>query len=326
MPPSPDLSQVRAPLPAWLGVLLAVGIGVAIPVQSRVNGQLGAEMGDGVAAALVSFAAGLVLMGVLALVLPDLRRGLRALRPAISRRAFPPAYVLAGLIGAFLVFTQTTTVAVIGVAVFTVAVVAGQTLGGLLVDGVGFAQAARRRPTAARVVGAALVLVAVGISASASFVPGRPVLELLLPALLALLAGTLTGFQQAMNGRIGTLTRSPLTATVTNFSGGTLALTVVFAVRLILGATPEPLPGDWWLYLGGPLGIVFIAGSAALVPHTGVLLLGLGVVTGQLLGSLALDAVAPAAGAGVTVTTVVGTVIALGAVVIATLPSRRARA
>ncbi|MEE6272527.1 DMT family transporter [Georgenia wangjunii] len=326
MPGSPELAQsMRAPLPAWLGVMCATAMGVAIPVQSRINGQLGDELDDGITAALLSFAGGLLLLALAALVLPDLRRGLRRLRPAIAGGSVPRVYVLAGLIGAFLVFTQSTMVALIGVAVFTVSVVAGQTLGGLLVDGVGFAQAARRRPTAARLVGAVLVLVAVAIAASGSFQPGRPVLALLGPAAAAVVAGLLTGFQHAMNGRIGSVTGSPLTATVTNFLGGTVALGIAFAVKTVVAGGPGPLPGEWWLYTGGPLGIIFIAGSAALVPHTGVLLVGLGTVTGQLLGSLALDAFVPAPGAGVTAATVAGTVLALLAVTVATVPWGRTR-
>ncbi len=308
-------------LPVWLAALLAAAIGAVVPVQSRINGELGAQLGDPVLAAAMSFGGGLVVMVVLALALPRVRRGVLRLPGAARRRELPPAYLLAGTIGAFLVLTQSAVVAVVGVAVFTVAVVAGQTLSGLLTDAIGFAQDVRRRPTTLRLVGAGLVLVAVVLSASSSFTGARPWQELLLPSLLPLVAGLLTGFQHAANARVGAVGGSPLTATVMNFVAGTVALVVAVLVRG--HGLPADLPGEWWLYTGGLYGIVFIAGSAAIVPRTGVLVLGLGSIAGQLLGSLALDLFAPVAGSSVSPTTVAGTLLALVAISLASLPRRR---
>ena len=310
-------------LPVWLAALLAAVIGAVVPVQSRINGELGAQLEDPVLAAAMSFGGGLVVMVVVALALPRVRRGVLRLPGAVRRRELPPAYLLAGTIGAVLVLTQSAVVAVIGVAVFTVAVVAGQTLSGLLTDAIGFAQDVRRRPTTLRLAGAGLVLVAVVLAASSSFTGEQPWQELLLPALLPLVAGLLTGFQHAANARVGAVGGSPLTATVMNFVAGTAALLVAVLVRG--HGLPAELPGEWWLYTGGLYGIVFIAGSAAIVPRTGVLVLGLGSIAGQLIGSLALDVFAPVAGASVSPTTVAGTLLALVAISLTSLPRRRAR-
>ncbi|WP_454085995.1 DMT family transporter [Georgenia sp. Marseille-Q6866] len=310
-------------LPVWLAALLAAAIGAVVPVQSRINGELGAQLEDPVLAAAMSFGGGLVVMVALALVLPRVRRGVLRLPGAVRRRELPAAYLLAGTIGALLVLTQSAVVAVIGVAVFTVAVVAGQTLSGLLTDAIGFAQDVRRRPTPQRLVGAGLVLVAVAVAASSSFTGDRPWQELLLPALLPLVAGLLTGFQHAANARVGAVGGSPLTATVANFVAGSVALVVAVLVRG--HGLPDELPGEWWLYTGGLYGIVFIAGSAAIVPRTGVLVLGLGSIAGQLIGSLALDLLAPVAGSAVSPTTVAGTLLALVAISLASLPRRGVR-
>lgn len=319
----PSPSRRRSPLPSWVAAPLAAGIGAIIPVQSRINGELGTRLGDPVLAATVSFGGGLLVMLVVALVLPTVRRGLARLPGAVRRRELPPWYLLAGIVGGFLVLTQSTVVAIVGVAVFTVAIVAGQTLGGLLSDAVGFAQATRRRPTTPRLVGAGLILVAVGLSASSSLSGGADWAAVLSPALLPLLAGLLTGFQYAANARVGAVAGSPLAATVMNFLAGMAALVLV---TLIGGSSlPSSLPGEWWLYTGGLYGIVFIAGTAALVPHTGVLLLGLGTIAGQLIASLLLDLLAPVAGSGVSGLTVVGTVLALVAVLVASLRGGRLR-
>ncbi len=44
-----------------------------VAIQSRINGELGKRLGDGVPAALISFGSGLVILLVLALVIPRIR-------------------------------------------------------------------------------------------------------------------------------------------------------------------------------------------------------------------------------------------------------------
>ena len=52
--------------------------------QARTNAELGAELGDGVLAAVISFGTGLVLLLVLVALVPAGRRGLR--RRGMQRR------------------------------------------------------------------------------------------------------------------------------------------------------------------------------------------------------------------------------------------------
>ena len=62
-----------------------------------------------------------------------------------------------------------------------------------------------------------------------------------------------------------------------------------------------PLPsGPWWIYLGGVTGVIYIAFSATVVQHLGVLTFTLFSVGGQLLGSLVIDLVSPISGVHVT--------------------------
>ena len=66
------------------------------------------------------------------------------------------------------------------------------------------------------------------------------------------------------------------------------------------------------------------ASSSASAPcwsaASGVLVTGLGMIAGQLLGSLALDLVLPVPGTVVALPTVLGTILTLAAIVLATLP------
>ena len=310
-------------LPALAGLPLAVGSGLAIPVQGRINGALGARLNDGIAAAAVSFSTGLLVMIVISLVLPRGRAGLAAIIPAVRNRAFPRIYVVAGAIGALFVFAQSFTVGILGVALFTVATVTGQTVSGLLVDRLGIGPAGKKSVTGIRIIGCILTIAAVAWAVSPRFSSGGSgdgAAGLLLPILLPVAAGFLMSFQQAMNGTATVHYGTPIAATLVNFVAGTIVLWAAFAVKLAVAGPGNPLPADWWYYLGGPMGCVFIGLGALLVRSLGVLVTGLGMIAGQLLGSLALDLALPAPGTVVAPATVLGTLLTLGAIVLATLP------
>ena len=162
-------------LPLLAGLPLAVGAGLAIPVQGRINGALGARLDDGIAASVVSFSTGLVLMILISLLLPRGRAGLAKILPAVRSRAFPPVYVLAGGIGALFVFAQSFTVGLLGVALFTVATVTGQTVSGLLVDRLGIGPAGKKPVTGIRIIGCVLTIAAVAWAVSPGASPRSPV-------------------------------------------------------------------------------------------------------------------------------------------------------
>lgn len=321
-------------LPLLAGLPLAVGAGLAIPVQGRINGALGTRLNDGIAAAVVSFSTGLVVMILISLLLPRGRAGLARILPAVRSRAFPRIYVLAGGIGALFVFAQSFTVGILGVALFTVATVTGQTVSGLLVDKLGIGPAGRKSVTAIRVIGCLLTIAAVawavsprfaatggtpGMAAGGGAGPDGPA-ALLVPLLLPVAAGFLMSFQQAMNGTATVHYGTPIAATLVNFVAGSVVLWTAYAVKVSVAGPGNPLPAEWWYYLGGPMGCVFIGLGALLVRSLGVLVTGLGMIAGQLLGSLALDVVLPAPGTIVAPATVLGTILTLAAIILATLP------
>jgi len=313
-------------LPVLAGLPLAVGSGLAIPVQGRINGALGARLNDGIAAAAVSFSTGLLVMIVISLVLPRGRAGLASILPAVRNRAFPRIYVVAGAIGALFVFAQSFTVGILGVALFTVATVTGQTVSGLLVDRMGIGPAGKKSVTGIRIIGCVLTIAAVAWAVSPRFSgagaggPDGGPASLLLPILLPVAAGFLMSFQQAMNGTATVHYGTPIAATLVNFVAGCTVLWAALAVKLAVAGPANPLPSEWWYYLGGPMGCVFIGLGALLVRSLGVLVTGLGMIAGQLLGSLALDLALPTPGTVVAPATVLGTLLTLAAIILATLP------
>ncbi|GAA1947492.1 DMT family transporter [Amycolatopsis minnesotensis] len=302
-----------------LGIGLAVVSGLAMATQSRLNGQLGAELHDSLFAAVISFGGGLVLLLLALPFSPKMREGLRSVAGGVREGRFSPWYCLGGVGGATYVAGQSVTVSVLGVAMFTVGVVAGQTLSGLAVDRAGLGPAGPQALTWTRVLGAVLTLAAVAWSLSGSLGSAPAGLWLLV---LPLVAGALMAVQQAFNGRVNAQSGSSLTAALINFTGGTIVLVLAWLVSLAFGGGPHAFPSNPLLYLGGLVGIVFIALASVVVHWTGVLLLGLATIAGQLIGSVLLDLIVPAHPATLGAATFGGTGLALVAVGIAAISTR----
>jgi transporter family-2 protein len=291
-----------------------------VAVQSRVNGELGARLHDGIAAAVISFGTGMVLLLLLVPATAAGRRGLAAIGEALRRRELRPWHCLGGVCGAYLVLTQGVTVAAIGVAVFTVAMVAGQSVSSLLVDRAGLGPTGKHPVTPARLIGAGLAIVAVGVSVADQLASPHAIALAALPAL----AGIGVAWQQAVNGRVRDAAGSPLPAAFVNFTAGTTTLVIVYAVDVTLRGWPTgPLPADLWLYSGGAMGVALIAIAASVVRLTGVLLMGLAMIAGQLLCALALALLAPGTAGGPGGYTVAGVALTLVAVGVTVLPGRR---
>lgn len=307
------------------GTAIAVVAGALFAVQSRVNGELGERLHDGVAAALVSFGGGLVLLLSYAALSPRMRAGLRRVGAAVRAGRLRRWYLAAGVSGGYVVACQGLTVASIGVAVFTIALVGGQAASAIVVDRIGLGPAGPHAVTARRVIGAVLAVVAVLVTVSDRL--GAP--SMLVLALLPLLAGVGIAWQQAVIGQVGVAADGAIPAALVNFAGGTAVLVVASTVVAAVRGLPADWPVDPLLYVGGPLGIVYIAAATLVVRWIGVLLLGLGTVAGQVLGALLLDALVPAAEDRLTAVTYAGAALAVVAVLVTavtTVPGRRGSA
>lgn len=315
--PIPPLPTV---IPARLALVLlaAFGTGALVALQSRINGDLGLRLEDGFLAAFISFGSGFVILAVVGLFWRPGRRGVGRVVAAIRERRIPWWLVLGGAGGALFVLGQTLTVGILGVALFTVGVVCGQTVSSLLVDHRGLALMPARPATPRRIVGAALAVLAVGIAVSDRLRPDAPYIALLIP----IVAGLLVGWQQAANGQVRSIAGSAYAATFGNFLVGTLVLGIALLIHLAVAGSHVEFPPVPWLYLGGALGCVFIAAQTVIVKSTGVLLMGLALLAGQLGTAVLFDLVVPVSVDGIHLVTVAGTALVLVAVVVAALPRR----
>ena len=297
---------------------MAFVTGLLIAVQSRINGALGTRLHNGIAAALISFLTGLLVLIIILLCHRKTRARLTAVRRAVADRRLVWWQLLGGVSGAFLVTAQGLAVTAIGVATFTVAVVGGQLISSLWVDRIGLGPAGRAPVTLGRALGAGIALLAVLI-ASADGLGGAGIEGYAL-ALLPAIAGFGMAWQQAVNGRVGVV-GGPIVAASINFGVGTAALIIATAVSLLITGWPSALPTDPWLYLGGVIGVVFIAAAAVIVRWVGVLMLGLTAIAGQLIGSVLVELVVPT-GAGLTAVDLVGCALTLVGVAVAALARR----
>lgn len=310
--------------PLW-ALALAFSVGALAAAQSRINGQLAIEVGDGLLAAVISFGSGLVLVLVISLALPGPRRALRnALPEQLRSGGLRWWQLLGGLLGATFVAGQGLVVPLLGVALFTVLAVAGNTTSSMLTDRAGLGPGGRRPVTPRRVVAAIGTVLAVALAVSGRLSSGDLVLW---AVVLALLAGAGTGVQPALNGQVAARTGEPLVATLGNFVVGTAGLLVALGIEHAVGHTWRWPPAPWSspiLWLGGAIGAAFILSAAIVVRPLGVLLLSLLSTAGQLTGSLVSDLAFPTPGTVVGWQLVAGVVLTGAAVAFAAYRPRGA--
>ena len=318
------MSPSKQSIPVWAALLGSGLAGTMVALQSRVNGGLSQELGNGFVTAAVSFGSGLVIIVLAVLVSPRGRRGIHKLKVELASKHLPIWALTGGLCGALFVLGQGLVASVIGLALFTVGIVGGQVFGGLLIDRVGLGPGGKVRPSPQRILGTVLAIVAVVLSVLADLsAPGGEGPRLWL-VLIPVAAGLAIAWQSAVNGLVRSAAQSAATATFVNFLVGTAVLLVVAAVSVGIQGWPETWPSEPWYYVGGFVGTIFIGVAAMLVRAAGVLLLSMSNVAGQLVASVAFDIGIPLAG-GVTPALLAGAAVALLAVTIAALPRRTPR-
>src|SRR3954468_8278502 len=102
---TPAVPPAAAAHPLRLALLLAIAFvaGAGVALQSRVNGELGASLGDGFFAAVISFGSGFVILCIGTLFWRPGRRGMARVATAVRTRSIPWWYVVGGAAGAVFV-------------------------------------------------------------------------------------------------------------------------------------------------------------------------------------------------------------------------------
>ena len=275
--------------------ILSALSGLLIAAQSKINGELSFKMGDSLEAAFVSFSTGLLFITLISSTQPKLRLAFKEIFKAVKEGQMRPWTLIAGALGASFVAMQTYVVPIAGVALFTVASLAGQTAISLWVDQLGLSGGVKSVITKRRVIAALITVFAVLVSTWDRLSMNN---FSVLAIGLALFAGTWVGFQRALNGKINSFSKRAFATAQLNFITGTsflfslLLLRSIFTDHSISNFTTAP----WWMFLGGSIGVLYIALSSHVVQHLGVLEFTLFSVGGMLIGSLLIDLIFPTPG------------------------------
>jgi len=288
--------------------LLAALSGLMIALQARANGELSHRINNGLEAALVSFGSGLIIISIIAVFNPAIKEGISNLRRAVENKEIARWKLLAGALGGGFVAIQTHIVPLIGVAIYSVASIAGQTAVSLVVDRIGLTGGGKKLISKRRVVAAVLTVLAVFVSVF-DRIDAKNLS--LVAVVLGCIAGAVVGVQRALNGQINEHSHQSFTTSLLNFITGTSLLVILIIGGVLIGKIElVPLPvGPWWIYTGGTIGIIYIAFTSTIVQHLGVLTFTLFSVGGQLVGSLVIDLVSPTNGVNVSAYLVTGIVM-----------------
>lgn len=104
---------------------------------------------------------------------------------------------------------------------------------------------------------------------------------------IAVTGGVFVALSRQINGRLS-LSNSPLIASFWNHIVGFTVLTVI---GLLLGGLLPSGAADapWYAFIGGPIGVVFIASGSWLIPRIGAVNTALLVISGQMVSGVVLD-------------------------------------
>ena len=284
---------------------LAALSGVLIALQARANGELSHRLDNGLQAALVSFGSGLLIILIITPFSSHIKEGIANLRGAIARKEIARWKLFAGALGGSFVAIQTQIVPLIGVAIYSVASIAGQTAMSLVVDRIGLTGGGKKLISPRRVTAAVITVFAVLVSVWDRIDANN---LSMIAVTAGCIAGAVVGVQRALNGQINEHSHQSFTTSLLNFITGTSFLVILILAGVVLGKNElSPLPaGPWWIYTGGVIGVIYIAFTSTIVQHLGVLTFTLFSVGGQLAGSLIIDLVSPTDGVSVSAYLITG--------------------
>ena len=125
-------------------ILLTFIASVVITAQSTVNGMMNDVTGNAIYTAVLVFITGLATTFAVMLIRPRALRAFLAIGESVRTGGLKMWHLIGGVSGATFVSIQSGLVSATGVALFTVAAVAGQTAGALLFDVTGIGPAGHK--------------------------------------------------------------------------------------------------------------------------------------------------------------------------------------
>ncbi|MCP1386809.1 DMT family transporter [Corynebacterium sp. TA-R-1] len=248
-------------------LLIALLIGAIIPIQTAANSRLRMAVGNRpIVSALISFSIALAVSILITAVV----RG----NPVPQFAVAPPWWAwLGGCFGCLFIIGNILLFQKLGPVQTVVLTILGQVTMGLAIDQFGLFRAKQVDVTAMRLVGALVVLLGIAVvlgigmpQTQGSKVSGA---EEWLFRGLGVAVGMGSAMQTAINGYLGTIAGSSYHAAEINLAVGMVLLMIAALATSPRQLTRRPEPGPWWMWLGGVIGAIFVAGGATLAPIIG---------------------------------------------------------
>lgn len=290
-----------------------------IAVQSPINGELNSYTDNPLFTAALVFVSGLLISGIVVVFHPASRKSFTSIPALVKAGEIKWWHLTGGLTGALFVTVQSGIVAAIGVAIFTVTSVSGQTSGALLIDKLGIGPAGKQSVTALRLFSAVLGVGGVAISVSGQVNDSAKAVGLFVA--LTFIVAVLVASQPALNGQIAVRTGVATGATLVNFIGGLFFIGIANVVKYFLDPQPFVLPPMPWenpgIWLGGPFGVIFVLISAAVAKPLGIFIFTLTSLVGQLSSAILWDYYFPTEATDLNARLFIGLAVTAFAVVLA---------
>lgn len=297
-------------------MLLAALSGAFVATQGRLNGDLATAGTGALLAAWLSYVGTLVTVAIVVVV-----QGRASITARILRQDARWWWYAVGLCGVPIVVTFALGIPVVGVAIASVCAVAGQTIAGLGLDARGVGVPAPLRLTGRRLIAA--VVAVLGLVVAVGSGPTTSLGTVIALGSLMFVGGAVLAGQQAGNGRVNLLTGDAVLPALTSSAGGTVGVSVLVGVAAAAGRLHGVVlpsePGQWYLYLGGPLGAAITVCAAWSIRHLGTFALTLAIVVGQMVTAVLVDAFG---GVGARWSTYLAVAAMTAATVLVVLPSR----
>lgn len=309
---------------AVLPMLLGVGIGFALPLQTAINAQLRAVLSSPFRASLVSFLVGTAALWII-LALNEGGIGL----PDGFLQSEPWWIWLGGVFGVLFLTGNILMFPKLGGMQTVVMPILGQIIASNAIDAAGWFGVSRHPISVQRLLGIVLAFIGVALAVVIPDIRASRSRRMLNQSpdgaarsrwmwqILGVLLGMLGASQTAINGRLGSELGSALHASFISFLIGTLLLVLIVIIqegfthgrradaRPKQGqAASEPTPSataafmnrlavigasPWWFWIGGLIGATYVFGNAFLAPVLGTGLTVIIVLFGQICGGLTVD-------------------------------------
>ena len=270
-------------------LLFALGIvvGIIFPMQTAVNSNLRSRIGSPYLAAMVAFIVSSIFLGLLTEL-----QGSNVLINSALFSTQPKWIWLGGVFGIIggtipiVLFPHLGSVQTVVIPIF------GQIVMGMLIDNFGWFASPVFRFSGLRLIGVLLLLVGLLFVITTKSTARQRGQHRFGWQLLGLLAGFALASQAAVNGRLGTVLRSPVHAALISFLTGMVILVLGVSIferdlnhlKLALGRG-----NPWWVWFGGLLGGLYVFGNSFLAPLIGTGATVVITLFGNIAGGLVID-------------------------------------